>query len=481
MICLSLTEKNLEENLLQYQKNRGLIDLAELRIDLLDASYNIDALKRFPSICDKPVILACRRKRDGGSFSGSERSRVQLMKKLLDSGFRYLDLEEDLTGSGLEQLAAARSIPVIRSFQDTEQIPADLFKRMMKIHEQGEIPKASVTPQSFADVFTLFRGREELKEIPQKIVVALGNYGVPARILYKRIGSLLTYCTSSGGTEKGSGHMIPEALKNLYHADTVTDETELYGIIGNPVMHSASPAIHNPGLSRLGLNAVYVPFQVDSVRHFFSFAEWADMRGFSVTIPHKKHVLPYLGNITREVKQIGSCNTVVRSGKLWKGINTDYYGFLHPIQEDIESGVVKKALVIGAGGAARAVVWALRNFGCSVTIVNRTFERAQQLAAETGSAAIEIDRYLQNLDRHPDLIVQTTSVGMEPYIDGDPLPGYQFNGEEIVYDLIYAPKMTRILNRAGQAGCRIVFGYEMLYAQGIQQFKSFTGRDYPQF
>ena len=141
-------------------------------------------------------------------------------------------------------------------------------------------------------------------------------------------------------------------------------------------------------------------------------------------------------------------------------------------------------MVIGAGGAARSVVWALRNYGCSVVIVNRTLDSAVKLAAETGSAVMESSglmtlSYEDSLAK-PDLIVQTTSVGMEPNAGKDPAEKYKFSGDEIVYDLVYKPRMTRILNRASQAGCRIVYGYEMLYAQGMLQFKTFTGREYPQ-
>ena len=484
MICLTLTEKNIEKSLIQYQKNKDLIDMVELRVDMLEGPIPIDSVIRFPELCDKPVILTCRKVKDGGNFSQGERTRYNLLRKLIEGKFSYIDLEEDMGRNELETCVKQKGIDIIRSFHDFNCVPGDLFKRMHKISQQGEIPKAAVTPKSFTDVVRIFEGEKELRDIDKKILLGMGEYGVPTRILYKLTGSFLSFCSAPGSFQGAPGHLSPELMKNLYKADTISNETAIYGIIGNPVMHTASPAIHNPGFHKLGINAVYVPFMVDSVRSFFSFSEKMGIKGFSVTVPHKQSVLPYLGIISNEVKQIGSCNTVVQTKKLWKGINTDYYGFLHPIQEDLETGNIKKALVIGAGGAARSVVWALRNYGCSVLIVNRTLDSAVKLAVKTGSSAIEKSELavisMEDSQNRPDLVVQTTSVGMEPNAGKDPAEEYTFSGDEIVYDLVYKPRMTRLINRASQAGCRIVYGYEMLYAQGLLQFKTFTGKEYPQ-
>jgi 3-dehydroquinate dehydratase / shikimate dehydrogenase len=479
MLCLTLTEDTLEKNLLLLQKHRKLIGAAELRIDLLSPLPSADALARFTSRCEVPVIAACRRKRDGGGFRQSERVRMNLLARLSGAGFAYFDLEEDVPRGSLDQDIRKGGSRIIRSIYDAQQVPGNLFTRMLAAADAGDIPKAIVRPNTFSDVARVFEARRELQTVEKKIIVAAGAYGVPARILYRRTGSFITYCEP--GTA-ASGHLSVESLGSLYRAAEVSDHTRIFGVIGNPVLHSASPAIHNPGYEKIGLDAVYVPFQVDSVRAFFSFADWFGISGFSVTVPHKQAVLPYLGTITREVKQIGSCNTVIRSRKLWKGVNTDYYGFLHPIQEELEVGHIRKALVIGAGGAARAAVWALRNFGCAVTIVNRTAEKAEKLAAQTGSSAVTVEEAAAmsdpESDQHPDLIVQTTSAGMEPDTETDPLSSYRFSGSETVYELVYKPRVTKLLARALSAGCRTVYGYEMLYAQGIQQFSLFTGQEY---
>ena len=476
MLCLSLTGNDCRTCLTQFQNHRESVELLELRIDCHE-EIMIEDISWFLESVTLPVILTCRRTKDGGKYAGSEKARLQLLEELMDLDFRYVELEEDVRRPDLEQKAADRSIRVIRSSYDLVGIPDDLYLRLVKLRRRGDIAKVAVTANSLDDLLKLFRVEEELHDIPEKVVIALGEYGIPARILYRRTGSLYTCCLPHGADE-AAGHLSPEILRDLYHADRVNGNTRIFGIIGNPVMHTSSPKIHNPAFDQLGINAVYVPFLVDDIRAFFQLADILDIKGFSVTVPFKQQVLPYLGKISREVKLIGSCNTVYKKNDLWQGVNTDFYGFLSPLQEELEAQRIRKALVIGAGGAARSVVWALRNYYCKVCIVNRTPEKAEKLAGETGSSWKPVSQLDTITD--VDLVVQTTSGGMTPYEEVDPSLGYAFTGREIAYDLVYKPKHTRFLKRAGSAGCRQVFGMEMLLAQGVLQFESFTGFTYPQ-
>jgi len=473
MICLVLTGSTIEENVSQFERNREYVDLVELRIDLLHESSRVRAAL-FPSLVDVPVIVTIRRQSDGGRYAGPERSRLALLESILDGDFAYVDIEYDVKRSIAEQKARGKGIRIIRSTHDFNGLPDDIFHRISKIAAKGDIPKLAVTPNSIIDLITLFRVRTELKGVDEKIVLGMGDFGLPSRILYKRMGSLWTYCSE---IPIAPGQISARQMKTLYHADRVDDRTHIYGVIGNPVLHSFSPRIQNPGFRGINFNAIYLPFPVDSVRSFFILAEMLHISGFSVTVPHKQAVLPYLGKITREVKQIGSCNTVVRSKNLWVGMNTDYYGFVEPLVTEIDAKKIQSALVIGAGGAARAVVWALRNHGCKVTIVNRNVDRAKHLAMETMASYDSLDN--ANEYYKVDLVVQTTSVGMVPDVDGDPIPEYPFNRNQVVYELVYRPKYTRMMQRALEAGCRLHFGIDMLVRQGKHQFEAFTGYHYP--
>ena len=474
MICLTLSSSTLQGNADLVRANREYIDIAELRVDLLDEEEQRKA-SLFPSMVDVPVILTLRRASDGGRCTLAERQRRNLLLSALDGDFAYVDIEEDIKRNEVESKAREKGVRIIRSFHDFNGMPEDIYSRIYRLSERGDVAKAAVTPHSVSDLLALFRISDELKDV-DKIIIGMGEWGIPTRILYKRCGSILTF--ASPGDAVAPGQISAKELKTLYHADRVSGKTAIYGIIGNPVYHSTSPMIHNPGFRAINYDAIYLPFLVDNVRSFFPLAEYLRMRGFSVTIPHKTSVLMFLGKISREVKQIGSCNTVVRVPGMWKGFNTDYYGFLAPIVKDIDSGRIKTALVIGAGGASKAIVWALRNRGVKVTILNRTLSRAADIAAIN---FCEFDT-LENARKYEgtvDLVVQTTSVGLYPDFDLNPIEGFRFTGREIVYDIIYKPSMTNLLSVAEKAGCTLHFGEEMLLEQGKLQFEMFTGYHYP--
>ena len=475
MICLTLSGPTILDNLKALADNKDYVDICELRLDLLSPSEVAKAAD-FPSMVDIPVILTLRRVSDGGKCTLQEKARRSLLiDTMKNGGFSYVDIEDDVKKSDVEEAAHSLGMKVIRSYHDFEGVPADIFSRVHSLASRGDVAKIAVTPHSTADIMTLFRINEELKDVP-KIIIGMGEWGVATRILYKKMGSILTF--GSNGKAVAPGMVSARELKLLYRADQLNDNTGIYGIVGNPVMHSLSPQIHNPGFHKIHYNAVYVPFLSESIRSFLTLAEMLRMRGFSVTVPFKVDVVKYLGNITREVKQIGSCNTVVRVPNMWKGTNTDYYGFIHPIEKEIDDDRIKSALVIGAGGAAKAIVWALKMRNVKVMIVNRTKSKADELARLYGVGSDSLDNISQ-YEGKVDLVVQATNMGLHPYEDVNPAEKFHFSGKEIAYDIVYKPKYTKFLLAAEKAGCSLKFGWDMLMEQGKLQFESFTGYHYP--
>ena len=475
MICLTLSGPTILDNLKALADNKDYVDICELRLDLLSPSEVAKAAD-FPSMVDIPVILTLRRVSDGGKCTLQEKARRSLLiDTMKNGGFSYVDIEDDVKKSDVEEAAHSLGMKVIRSYHDFEGVPADIFSRVHSLASRGDVAKIAVTPHNTADVMTLFRINEELKDVP-KIIIGMGEWGVATRILYKKMGSILTF--GSNGKAVAPGMISARELKLLYRADQLNDNTGIYGIVGNPVMHSLSPQIHNPGFHKIHYNAVYVPFLSESIRSFLTLAEMLRMRGFSVTVPFKVDVVKYLGNITREVKQIGSCNTVVRVPNMWKGTNTDYYGFIHPIEKEIDDDRIKSALVIGAGGAAKAIVWALKMRNVKVMIVNRTKSKADELARLYGVGSDSLDN-ISRYEGKVDLVVQATNMGLHPYEDVNPAENFHFSGKEIAYDIVYKPKYTKFLIAAEKAGCPLKFGWDMLMEQGKLQFESFTGYHYP--
>ena len=485
MICLSLTESTIEENLLLLEKYRPHVGITEIRGDYLRTD-ELRRLKDFPRLAGLPVILTLRRVKDGGKWEGREAERLALYRDCLDAGYACFDLEEDLPCQDWESRWRARG-RIIRSFHDFQGVPAGLSRRFLNLpRNEQEIPKAAVMPRSSTDLITLFKTagevRRNLGADRPWLLLGMGDFGFATRVLAGWMGCWFTF-TSGEGRSAAPGHIDPARMETLYRYSRITRETPLYGILGHPVMHTRSPEIHNRGLAAAGLPGVYLPFETDDPVSFLSWASEAGFRGFSVTVPHKEAVIPLLEKKDQSVEVIGACNTVFRltSGG-WGGVNTDAAGFIRPLLRRFPRGIAgMETAVIGAGGAARAVVYALVKEGARVTIYNRTVARAKELARERGCFFASLDEL--GTDGKPVIVIQTTSAGMDRHgavIGEDPVPRYRFRGDETVFEIVYAPPRTPLLVRAEKAGCRIIGGMEMLEAQGWEQFKIFTGTRHPE-
>lgn len=459
---------------------RRHVDLLELRADFL-RQEELSRAAELPRKTDLPVILTVRRPGEGGKWKGEERDRVQLLGKIGSAGFAFLDLEEDLEAPDLQRRVLASGARIIRSLHDTRGVPEDLTRRVSALaRSPREIPKAAVTPRGALDLLMLLQVFQDLGPL-QKVLLGMGDFGFPTRVLAPKLGSL--FCYASPPRESAApGHVDPQTLDELFRYHQIGPGTRVFGIIGNPVMQSLSPEIHNSGFAALGRDAVYIPFLVDELEPFFQVADSLGVHGLSVTVPYKEKVIPCLERQDPSVSAIGACNTMRRGtdGK-WEGTNTDAPGFLAPLLSAFGGRLPPglRATVIGAGGASRAVVHALAANGARVLVLNRTPFRAEQLAREFGVQAAPLDSGVKLMARFNDLIVQTTKVGMSPLSAEDPVPDYVFSGKEVAYDLVYVPRTTAFLKRALAAGCRVVRGDQMLLAQAFEQFRFFTGSDYP--
>ena len=441
------------------------------------------AAGRLPGRVGLPVILTLRRGRDGGRFVGSESERVALLQRLAGEGFSYVDIEEDLQAPALDAHIRESGARIVRSLHDLSGVPPGLSRRFSALARRpDEIPKAAVTPTTcvqLAELLDVFHPHGE----SERVLLGMGEIGFSTRVLAPRLGSSWCYASPTDQAV-APGQVTPVALEDVYRYRDITSSTDVYGVIGNPVMHSRSPMIHNRGFAALGIDAVYLPFHVPDLDGFWKVADTLAIRALSVTVPHKQAVLGRSIRGDEVVRAVGACNTLIRARGAgpWKGTNTDVEGFLAPLRARF-GGVVPSGLGatgIGAGGAAHAVVAALISAGARVLVLNRTIENAQELAEAFGTASGGIDAEGMEAARgFSDLIVQTTSVGMRPHEDAEPAPGFNFSGREIVYELVYAPERTCFVRRALEAGCRVVYGREMLIAQAMRQFLLFTGSEYP--
>jgi len=252
-------------------------------------------------------------------------------------------------------------------------------------------------------------------------------------------------------------------------------------IVGDPVSHSLSPAMHNAAYEKLAIDDQFVYLgtnvKVTNLKEVILAMRVMDnFYGLTCTIPHKVEVLKYLDWVDEKAKKIGAVNTVVKKNGLLCGYNTDWLGAVIPL-EKITSLKGKKVLVVGAGGAARAIVYGLKEKEAVVYILNRTLEKAKNLAKEFKAKVLTFNQ--QKEVSNFDIIINATSVGMEPLVNETPINPSFLKKNQIVFDVVYNPKETKLLKEAKKKGAKIIYGFEMLLYQGVAQFEIYTGKKPP--
>ena len=488
LICLCLTAPTVKQDLALIEKYRPYIDLVELRVDLLDDDEKLD-IREFPSRANFPCILTIRRTVDGGKFSEGEASRSMLFARALafasedsSKNFAYVDFEEDFHISSLEDAAMAYGTKIIRSFHDMKNPLPSIDEKLKSMHTSHyEIPKIAFMPHSLKDVSDMYREMQQFKDSDQ-IVCAMGGLGLPTRILAQRFHSYLSY-TSPAELDlilSDIGHTDPKTLEEVYNFHEIDEDTALFGITGFPLKYTSSPSMQNAFFRHENKNAVYIPFKAEKASEAFEFAETLGIRGFSVTIPHKEDIIKHLQKTDKKVSRIGACNTVVNEDGIWAGYNTDCTGFAKALLEftGLKHLRGKKIAIIGAGGAAKAIAFAIKDLGGKACVFNRTLAKAKMLAERFGFKYTSLGlESVEILREYSDIIVQTTSMGMgsteESNDQNDPLWFYDFSGEELLYDIVYKPETTPIMARAAKSGCKVQNGYTMLQYQGEEQFRLF--------
>jgi len=260
----------------------------------------------------------------------------------------------------------------------------------------------------------------------------------------------------------------------------INGATQLFGIIGDPVRHSFSPAMHNAAFKALGLNMAYVPLPACDLAPALDGLKALGFGGVSVTIPHKQAVLPLLDEVEPVARRIGAVNTIRIERALdgscrLLGKNTDWLGANRALAEVLPLAG-SRVLLLGAGGSARAVGFGLREAGAEVLLANRTRSRAEELARELGGTCVAWEDVGEV---QAEALVNTTSVGMTPYIEASPVPAEYLGHFAVVMDIVYAPRQTRLLQEAAAAGCTVIDGLQMLLYQGMSQFEWWTGLTAP--
>ncbi len=255
----------------------------------------------------------------------------------------------------------------------------------------------------------------------------------------------------------------------------IDQDTALYGVVGHPIGHSLSPTMHNTGFSAIGLNAIYLAFETKDIEGCIQGMRALNIRGMSVTLPHKSSVIPLLDEVDDLAEKIGAVNTIVNGDGHLIGYNTDAVGVLLSLEERIElSG--KSCLIIGAGGAARAIGFMLAEKGVDLKVSNRSVERGEALANSLACAFVPLDELQETI---ADVLIQTTPVGMIPRKEECLVPKQVLKKGMVVMDIVYNPLKTALLSMAEARGCLTINGLRMFIHQGAEQFRLWTGLEAP--
>ena len=471
-------------------------DLIELRIDDLTEAVDVQSII---SDFDRRFILTCRPTWEGGHSELSNEDRIRLLSTIAPTDDTVMvDIElRTLRESGTGDFEN-RLIVSAHDFKGRPDRLTNLFNELNAA--PGEVAKVVWLARSIRDnveVFELLQHRQR-----PTIALCMGEAGLISRVLAKKFGAFLTFASLRDESGTAPGQVTIADMKRLYRWDALNAKTRVYGVVGWPIMHSMSPAIHNAAFEHVGHDGVYLPLLVQSgyesfkafMESFLAFAP-LDLSGLSVTIPHKENALRYLKEKGAAVEplaeQIGAVNTVIidRDGDdvQLRGINSDYAAILDTITTalGIARGDLagKRVAVIGAGGTGRTAVAALAAQGATVVVYNRTKERADELAMEfDGKTGKVVAARLEKLcDSCCEIFINTTSLGMHPNVDasafGDRIP--ELSDKTLVFDTVYNPMETKLLKQAKTAGAKTVGGVEMFVRQAVRQFEAWTNHPAP--
>jgi 3-dehydroquinate dehydratase/shikimate dehydrogenase len=435
-------------------------DLVELRLDTVSDPSAAAALAGRR----KPVIVTCRSKEQGGHFKGSEEERRAILAEALALGAEYVDVE--WSGGCADLLARTGGGRIVLSHHDFNAIPRDLEQIAREMLSSGaEVVKLAVKTSRLTDNIRL-RAISTATRVPM-VVIGMGDAGIPSRVLAGWMGSCWTYA----GEGAAPGQISVARMHGEFGFRGIGARTDIYGLLGRPVTHSVSPAMHNAAFRATHRDAVYLPLAAADFDDFQAFADAVGLKGASVTAPFKVDAFERAYECDPVSRRIQAVNTLRRDGEKWLGCNTDVVGFLAPLESTMVSRGAR-ATVLGAGGAARSVAVALASVGIRATISARRADQAQSVAALTGAATAPWPPDPASWD----MLVNTTPVGTTPDSDATPLPRYLFHADKLVYDLVYNPPLTRLLKDAAIGGCRTVGGLDMLVAQAQAQFEWWTGQ-----
>lgn len=440
------------------------IDGIELRLDHFE-KIDFDALKNFLKTCGVPVLFTVRRNDQGGTFRGTEIERLALIESLCALQPAYLDLEFDVPQDFRKKLFETHpKVSFLSSYHDFSQTPQDIESVFNKIktpyahiYKMAFAAKSCIDSLRFLEFMQSHKGKEKI------IGSCMEEDGKMTRILAPILGSFLSYATILEGLSTAPGQMTAKELQEIYRFRQLNHQTQIYAVIGDPIDKSLGHLIHNAVFDDAKINAVYLRIRVkpQELSAFIALILKLPFKGLSITMPHKEAIMPLLSETSIETRVIGACNTTQIKNGTMIGYNTDGIGALNAIERH---GLVfgKHIVFIGAGGAAKALIFEAAQRGAFVSVVNRTPEKAIEIAKIVKGRGGGFDLLPEICKQGYDVIIHCTP-------ESDLVEEKWILPEKIAMDIVYVPKNTPFLVKASQKKCKIVYGYEMFIGQALEQ------------
>jgi 3-dehydroquinate dehydratase/shikimate dehydrogenase len=452
--------------------------LVELRLDFLAKAPDY---KRLLSEKPCPLIATFRRPQDGGRWGGSEEDRLMQLRQAIVAGFDWVDLETDVA----DKIRRFGAVKRIVSYHNMREVPDDLeiiHERMCR--QDADVVKIAVRAQAPADNLRLLKLLE--KPAVPTVGFCMGDMGIPSRILAAKHGAPFAYAAFNRERNVAPGLPSFDEMIRIYNYEQIDADTQIFGVIGDPVGHSLSPLIHNMAFRHLGINAVYLPFRVPrgELEAFLKAFDALPVKGYSVTIPHKEAAAAVAQHRDGPASLTQAANTLIRGPDGFTAFNTDYSAAIDSLLANMPPGVdgnpptlnSRVVLLVGAGGVGRAVAHAVHREGALLTIVNRTPEKAHHIAEELGCRAMD---WAARNSVPCEIVINCSSIGMHPNVDESPVHHSILKPGLVVFDCVYTPETTLLVKEARARGCHVITGVDMFVRQAAQQFRLFSGQEPP--
>ncbi|KDP21552.1 hypothetical protein JCGZ_22023 [Jatropha curcas] len=496
VVCTPLECETAREMLSSMEKARAEgADLVELHIDSMFFSHISQAENLF-KLRTLPAIVSFRPKlskisSNGDYFNVTCRQVLRLAGNL-DVEFVEIDYPQVVSDIDMAEYVYNRSNTklIVSSYVKGEKPSAEKLGNLI-VHMQStgaDVIKLVINVDYITDLAPIFKMLAHC-QVPL-IALAVGSRGLISQLLGPKFGGFLVY----GSLEEKPIPGMPTlfSLRHIYKLEYINPETKVFGLISNPVGHSKGPILHNPAFRHTGYNGIYVPMQVDDIEEFFRTFTSTDFAGFSVGIPHKEAAVGCCDEVHPLAKSIGAVNTIVRrptDGKLI-GYNTDCEAAVTAIEDALRERSMgshnrgasdgsplagKTFVLVGAGGAGRALAFGAKSRGAQIVIFNRNYERAKALAHAVSGKALPYESLKSFCPENGMILANASAVGMEPNPDQTPVSKDALKAYDLVFDAVYTPRNTRLLQEAREVGAIVVSGVEMFIRQALGQFRLFTG------